>query len=90
MKYNLSCTKCSEKYKTDDIDPYLCSTCKDAHLEMAKKIDKEIASRPPKRPQVSALQQFDAIAKAKGGGAHVSIADLGKSPCNTSNLIHSR
>ena len=77
MKYKPVCIKCRERYDSDEPDDYYCETCNEERLKVAKEIDRKIATMPPKRPRMSDLQKFDAIAKAKGGGCHVNISDMG-------------
>lgn len=77
MKYKPTCIKCKKRYDSDEPDDYYCAVCNKIRLDIAKEVDKKIASRPPKRKRMSDLQQFDEIARQRGGGSIVKIADLG-------------
>lgn len=72
----VKCVRCGKQYMEKEIDPYYCPECLINKQQQAEEIDKKIANNP-KRKTISDLQQFDAIAKQKGGGAFVNIRDLG-------------
>ncbi len=77
MKYQPNCIKCRTKYDSDEPDDYYCPKCNKSRLKIAEDVDKKIQARGPRRKQMSDLQQFDEIAKQRGGGSHVNISDLG-------------
>jgi len=76
QKFKVKCVKCKNQYESEEPDDYYCSKCLKEKKKLADEIDAQIASRP-KRKAVSELQEFDAIAKQRGGGNFVNIKDLG-------------
>lgn len=76
--YLHNCIKCKQSYSDTDPEPYYCENCNKERLEIAKKIDAQMAHRP-KRETVSELQMFEQIAKSKGGAGNnfVNVRDLG-------------
>ena len=67
-QYSHICIKpaCSTRYTTTDPDAYYCPSCKKQNVEVAKKIDAQIATKPRKTRPLSNLQQYYAELKAKG------------------------
>lgn len=65
-KYTHNCVKCSVQYEDSDPDPYYCTSCNEEKIKIAKRIDEQMANRPPKRNRVSALQEYDSAPKAHG------------------------
>lgn len=63
--FDHACIKCRTKYQDKDPDPYYCASCNEERLELAKKIDAQMASRP-KKQHVSALQEYDNAPKIRG------------------------
>ena len=74
MKYKPVCIKCKKKYDSDEPDDFYCEDCNTTRLEIAKEVDKKIASRPPKREKMSGIQHYDSLTKIKG---FVNAKDLG-------------
>lgn len=60
-----SCIKCKAQYQSEDEDAYYCDPCNVERLEIAKKIDATIGSRPQKK-HMSMIQQYDASPKVHG------------------------
>lgn len=73
--YSLSCIKCSEKYESNDPDPYFCEKCKEKSKAIAKDIDKKFSTKP-RRQLKSDLQIFDELRRAKGSN-YINMKDLG-------------
>lgn len=59
------CIKCQTSYQDKDPEPYYCTACNAERKAIAAEIDKKMASRP-KRPTMSALQEYDAMPKVNG------------------------
>jgi uncharacterized Zn ribbon protein len=57
--------ECSKTYQSKDEDPYYCETCTRKRNAIAKVVDKKMASIP-RKPQKSALQQYDESPKVNG------------------------
>ena len=53
------------QYESEDIDPYYCAACNEQRKEIAKEIDAKLALRP-KKPVMTAMQQYDASPKVRG------------------------
>lgn len=64
--YELNCIKCSNKYQSEDEDPYYCVPCNELRKAIAKDVDMKLQSRPSKRKAVSLLQEYDASPKVRG------------------------
>lgn len=70
MKYKHSCIKCRQQYDSDDIDPYYCTSCNEARLEVAKKVDAQMASKPRKETKSTwqILEESGSIPSGQGKG----------------------
>lgn len=60
------CIKCSEEYMDDDVDAYLCETCNNIRIQVAKEVDAK-ASLIQRVEVKSDLQMYDELRKANGG-----------------------
>ena len=60
-----SCIKCKETYESDDVEAYYCPVCLEEKKRIAQEIDAKIQTRP-KKPTVSALQEYDNAMKVHG------------------------
>ena len=78
--YNHVCP-CGNKYKDQDPDVYLCSTCVQERKALAKEVDARMASRPKKNYVTDlhiALTKGKTIPSGNGGHAtFVRASDLG-------------
>jgi len=76
--FNHTCIKpdCDTKYTDTDPDDYYCESCIKVKNVIAEEVNKKIAGRESKKPQMSTLQQYDAV-REQTGTNFPNIADLG-------------
>ncbi len=60
-----NCIKCSAQYEDEDPDPYYCAECNELRIAAAKEVDAKMSGRP-KKPIISALQEYDNSEKIHG------------------------
>lgn len=65
-KISHKCIKCQSQYFDNEVDDYYCPPCNEVRIAIAKEVDLKMASRPPKRKTMSALQEYDASPKVRG------------------------
>lgn len=78
-KFN--CIKCNTLYDEKDTEAYLCASCNEERLRIAKEVDAKIASMPKKETK-SDLKIAESLGKtiASGSGGQatfVRASDLG-------------
>jgi len=61
-----SCIKCHQAYEDNDPDDYYCPPCNKVRIEIAKDLDKKMATLKPKRERRSLLAEYDASPKVRG------------------------
>ena len=69
MSYQHKCIKpsCAKEYTDEkDPDPYYCPDCQAEKTALAKRIDRQMASKPPRTMIKSDLQLYEEVQKATG------------------------
>lgn len=73
MKYTHACLKCRAAYDDDDPEAFYCEPCNIDRKAIAAEVDRKIAARGPRRPTMSALQEYEAAPKVNGRFIRVSL-----------------
>lgn len=73
-KYPHKCIKCKADYSDLDADDYLCESCNESRLAIAREVDKKVGSTVGQQPN-SELKAYDAICAAQGGKWPVMKSD---------------
>lgn len=73
-KFN--CIKCGTLYDEKEAEAYLCVSCNEERLRIAKEVDAKLATRP-KKETMSDYKILQARGQSRGQATFVKAGDLG-------------
>jgi len=78
MSYNVNCVKCKANFisndEADSDGEAFCEACKKANLEIAKKVDEQIAARRANRgPAINGNIYHEVLKKPKGSLTYMNL-----------------